>query len=124
MTSEVKSALNDSNVAIQIAIGDPAPKLVPQNPGSGIVKDGVHYAETKRYVLKKAHLAMDDIRIFDTEGNLVANSHHPGKNPYDALDPLGLANTVRHPVLNAISRESLAPKSIIDHLDKSFTGAA
>lgn len=94
MTSEIKGALNDSNVAIQIAIGDPAPKLVPQTPGSGIVKDGVYFTETKRYVLKKAHMAMDDIRIFGTDGNLVANSHHPGKNPYEALDPLGMANTV------------------------------
>lgn len=95
MTTEIKNAMNDPNSAIQIAIGDPAPKLVPQRRSEGIEKDAVYYDEPKRYVLKKAHLAMDDIRIFDTDGNLVANSHHPGKNPYDAFDPLGVANTVR-----------------------------
>lgn len=36
----------------------------------------------------------DDIRIFDTEGELVMVSHHPGKNPYEALDPFGVTPLV------------------------------
>eukprot|EP00171_Calliarthron_tuberculosum_P008167 IDg8167t1 len=95
MTDELKGMLNDPKVAVQVALGDPAPALVPQQRGSGLELDKVYFSEPKRFVLKKAHLARDDVRIFDTEGHLVANSHHPGKNPYDALDPLGLSNAVR-----------------------------
>ena len=34
------------------------------------------------------------VRIFDVaSGQVILVSHHPGKNPYDKLDPLGLGNT-------------------------------
>ncbi len=94
MATEVKNALKNPKLAVQIAVGDPFPRLIPQRRGTGIVKDGVYYKQPKRYVLKKAHLAMDDLRLFDTDGELILNSHHPGKNPLDALDPMGMANTV------------------------------
>lgn len=94
MTDEMKAMLNNPNVAVNVALGDPAPTLVAQERGSGLELDRVYFSETKRFILKKAHLSRDDVRIFDTEGRLVANSHHPGKNPYDALDPLGLTNQV------------------------------
>lgn len=95
MTEELQGMLNDPKIAVQVALGDPAPTLVAQRPGEALELDKVYFTETKRFILKKAHLARDDVRIFDTEGHLVANSHHPGKNPYDALDPLGLSNAVR-----------------------------
>ncbi len=41
----------------------------------------------------------DDIRIFDTSGELVLVSHHPGKNPYEALDPFGVTPLVRQTFL-------------------------
>jgi hypothetical protein len=44
-------------------------------------------------VLKSGHMSRDDQRVFDAStGRLLMNSHHPGKNPYAALDPLGLTN--------------------------------
>lgn len=93
MTDEMKKAAADPATAMQIAVGDPAPVLVPQKRGSAIELDKVYFPDTKRYLVKKAHMSRDDVRVFDTDGgHLVMNSHHPGKNPYDALDPLGVTN--------------------------------
>ncbi|KXZ45208.1 hypothetical protein GPECTOR_57g498 [Gonium pectorale] len=50
-----------------------------------------------RFLLKKAHLSRDDYRVWEAPtGQLVAVSHHFGKNPYSSLDPLGLSGTVAH----------------------------
>ena len=96
MTAEMQKLANDPNFVVQFAVGDPAPELVPQERTAGINFDGVFFPETKRYIVKKAHLSRDDVRIFDVAtGKLVFNSHHPGKNPYDCTDPLGLTNQVR-----------------------------
>ena len=44
--------------------------------------------------MKSCHLSKDDVRILDMDtGKVVLVSHHPGKNPYETLDPLGLGNT-------------------------------
>ena len=44
--------------------------------------------------MKSCHLSKDDVRILDMDtGRVVLVSHHPGKNPYETLDPLGLGNT-------------------------------
>jgi hypothetical protein len=80
MTAEMKGALADPNKAIQIAIGDPMPTLIPQDPKIGLRFGGLYYKQPKRYVLKSGHMSRDDHRIFDAEnGQLVYNSHHPGK---------------------------------------------
>lgn len=93
MTAELQKLANDPNFVVQFAVGDPAPRFEPQNREAGINLAHVFFPHTKRYVLKKAHLSADDFRIFDYEsGHLVMVSHHPGKNPYDALDPLDLTN--------------------------------
>lgn len=93
MTAEMQKLANDPNFVVQFAVGDPAPELVPQQPEDGISFCNVFFTETKRYVLKKAHFSTDDNRIFDYEtGHLVVVSHHPGKNPFDAVDPLDLTN--------------------------------
>lgn len=75
----IGSCLAQGMKAITIAVGDPFPRLVPQTQGSGIEKDGVYHTKPTRYILKKAHLSLDDFRVYDVDGNLVANSHHPGK---------------------------------------------
>lgn len=91
MTAEMQRLANDPNFIVEFAVGDPMPDLVPQKPSEGIRMFGVYFDEPKRYVLKKAHMSREDNRIFDPEtGRVVLVSHHPGKNPYDALDPLGL----------------------------------
>lgn len=95
MTAEMKNAMNDPGYVVQMAVGPAYPKLIPQSPEDGIRKDGLYNTKVTRFVLKAARFALDDLRIFDTDGNLVLNSHHPGKNPFDSLDPLGVANTVR-----------------------------
>lgn len=75
-------------------MGDPTPDLVPQARGSGIVMKGIYFDKPKRYLMKKAHMSKEDVRIFDTDtGKVVLVSHHPGKNPYDKLDPLSLTNS-------------------------------
>jgi hypothetical protein len=39
-------------------------------------------------------MSKDDVRILDMDtGRVLLVSHHPGKNPYEELDPLGLGNT-------------------------------
>ncbi|KAG2494889.1 hypothetical protein HYH03_007127 [Edaphochlamys debaryana] len=97
--SEIHNALNDPNVAVEIAVGPPFAQLVPQKQGSGLVI-GHHFVtgtQPKRFIMKKAHLSNDDYRVWESPGGqLIAVSHHLGKNPYDALDPLGVSNAVQH----------------------------
>ena len=97
MTTEIQKLASDPNFVVQFAVGDPLADLTPQNRDEGISLHGVFFTETKRYILKKAHLSKDDNRIFDAQtGRLVYNSHHPGKNPYEMTDPFGLTNQVRY----------------------------
>ncbi|KAL3697693.1 hypothetical protein R1sor_011769 [Riccia sorocarpa] len=90
--SEVQK-LNDPNFLVELAIGPPNPALAPQTPGTGLVLGGQFSYQPRSFVFKKAHFSFDDNRIFDESGELVLVTHHPGKNPLDAVDPLGLANT-------------------------------
>ena len=95
MTSEMQQAINDPNFAVQFAVGDPIPNLIPQNPNdsSSMRLSGIYFNEPKRYILKNAHVSFHDNRIFDCDtGKVVMVSHHPGKNPYDAFDPLGITD--------------------------------
>lgn len=93
MTAELDRLANDPNFVVEFAVGDPFPTLVPQSRNSGLRLFGVYYHEPKRYVLKSAHVSREDLRIFDIDtGLVVLVSHHPGKNPYEAFDPLGLTN--------------------------------
>lgn len=94
MTSEMQQLINDPNFVVEFAIGDPVPDLVPQSKDSGIKMSGVYFKKTKRYIMKKCHMSKDDVRILDMDtGKVVMVSHHPGKNPYAEIDPLGLGNT-------------------------------
>lgn len=69
------------------------PTLIPQTAKTGLRLGGLYFNEPKRYILKSGHVSRDDQRVFDSKnGRLVYNSHHPGKNPYSGLDPLGLTN--------------------------------
>lgn len=91
--TELNQIVNDPNFIVEFAVGDPAPDLKPQARGSGIVMSGLYYDKVQRFIMKKAHMSREDIRIFDSEsGRVVLVSHHPGKNPYDSFDPLGLSN--------------------------------
>lgn len=93
MTAELTRLANDPNFVVQFAVGDPVPELKPQSRDSGLKFCQIYFDEPKRYVLKKAHMSREDNRIFDKDsGRLVYVSHHPGKNPYDAFDPLGTTN--------------------------------
>lgn len=94
MTAEMQQMANDPNFIVEFAVGEPVPNLVPQSKDSGIRMSGVYFKETKRYIMKSCHMSKDDVRILDmATGRVVMISHHPGKNPYEALDPLGLGNT-------------------------------
>lgn len=93
MTAELDRLANDPNFVVEFAVGDPTPELVRQSRDSGLRLFGVYHNRPKRYVLKSAHMSREDLRIFDVDtGRVVLVSHHPGKNPYDALDPLGVTN--------------------------------
>lgn len=93
MTAELNRLANDPDFVVQFAVGDPTPVLVPQDRQSGLHFSRVYFNKPKRYVLKKAHMSREDNRIFDFDsGKMVMVSHHPGKNPYDAFDPLGTTN--------------------------------
>ncbi|KAL4420755.1 hypothetical protein ABPG75_010411 [Micractinium tetrahymenae] len=84
--------LQDPNFQLEVLLGPPCPELVPQAPGSGLRFAGQVTTAPRQFVFKKAHLSNDDFRIFSKEGQLLCVSHHMGKNPYEALDPLGLSN--------------------------------
>ena len=93
MTVEMQNLVNDPNFVVEFAMGDPIPDLVPQQRGSGITFSNLYFDKPKRYLMKKAHMSRDDVRIFDIDtGKCVLVSHHPGKNPYEKMDPLGLTN--------------------------------
>lgn len=93
MTAELNRLANDPSFVVQFAIGDPFPELKPQKRDAGIRMGGIYFEQPKRYIVKKAHMSREDVRTFDKDtGRLVMVSHHPGKNPYDALDPLGTTN--------------------------------
>ena len=99
---EVGQALQDPNAAIEMAIGPAFPELVPQQPGSGLILNNQIAREPLRFIFKKAHLSREDFRIFDAQTKrLVCVSHHHGKNPYESLDPLGVAHEpkVQHGIL-------------------------
>ena len=122
MTSEMQQLANDPNFVVQFAVGDPIPNLVPQSKDSGIKMAGVYFDTTKRYVMKSCHMSREDVsrslldiadplhiillilkciylfvsqvRILDVAtGQVILVSHHPGKNPYEKFDPLGLGNS-------------------------------
>lgn len=80
---------NDPNYVLELAVGPPAPNLVSQQPGSGAQLSGQFLQQPARFIFKKAHVSNDDFRIFNAMGQLVAVSHHLGKNPYGELDVLG-----------------------------------
>lgn len=94
MTSKLKQVANDSNYIVEFAVGTPSPSFQPQHRGTGLTLNRVYYDYTKRYLMKSAHFSIDDVRVFDTEtGQVVLVSHHPGKNPYEALDPTGITES-------------------------------
>lgn len=94
MTAEMQQLAADPNFIVEFAIGDPTPDLIPQTKGTGIVMSSVYFTKTKCYIMKSCHLSKDDVRILDVNtGKVVMVSHHPGKNPYEELDPLKLGNT-------------------------------
>eukprot|EP00892_Ulva_mutabilis_P006997 jgi/Ulvmu1/466/UM001_0473.1 len=102
MQGEIGSVLQDPSQAVNIAFGPPFPELVPQDPNTGLRLGGQYDKEPRRFVFKKAHLSREDFRIFDQRtGRLVCVSHHWGKNPYESLDPLGVAHNpkVHHGML-------------------------
>ncbi|KAK1736888.1 hypothetical protein QTG54_012333 [Skeletonema marinoi] len=89
----MQQMVNDPDFIVEFAIGDPIPNLIPQSKDSGIRLSGVYFDEPKRYIMKSCHLSKDDVRILDVDtGKVVLVSHHPGKNPYEELDPLGIGN--------------------------------
>lgn len=94
-SSEAGKLANDPTYAVEMAIGDPFPTLIPQNANDANTKTnirltGVYYAKNKRYLFKKAHFSRSDRRVFDVDtGAVILVSHHEGKNPYESIDPLG-----------------------------------
>lgn len=89
----MKKLANDPNFVVKFALGEPNSSLVKQPREAGIHLNNVFFNQPKQYVLKSAHMSREDLRIFDAEtGRMVMVSHHPGKNPYDMLDPLGTTN--------------------------------
>ena len=74
-TSEAQQVANDPSFAVEFAIGDPFPKLVPQDPNDDsddyVRLRGIYFQEPKRYLLKKARFSAEDKRIFDVDTGLV-----------------------------------------------------
>jgi len=92
MAAELNAFKKNPLAAVEVAVGDPFPKLIAQKKGSVYI-DQFYRKEKTRFILKKARFSRDDIRVFDADGNLALVSHHPGKNPMDSVDPFGLMNT-------------------------------
>jgi len=108
MPSEIQQAMDDPNFVVQFAVGDPMPNLIPQNPNNSMRLSGIYYNQPKRYIFKKAHVSFDDNRIFDCDtGTVVMVSHHPGKNPYESFDPLGITNQDDYYKLYGVEWKSL-----------------
>lgn len=119
MTPEMQQMVNDPDFVVEFAIGDPMPDLIPQSKDSGIRLSGVYFDEPKRYIMKSCHLSKDDVRILDmATGKVVLVSHHPGKNPYEELDPLGLGNNPH--AVNGGEWESCCDVTSRHHSMKSF----
>mmetsp|Transcript_2809 Transcript_2809/g.8566 ORF Transcript_2809/g.8566 Transcript_2809/m.8566 type:complete len:336 (+) Transcript_2809:160-1167(+) len=86
-------ATNDPEFALEIAVGPATSNLVKQDPSKGVHFRKKFFNENKRYLFKGAHLSRDDYRIYDAAtGKMVMYSHHPGKDPFDSLDPLGVGH--------------------------------
>jgi len=83
--AELAKMQNDPNFVIEFALGPPASTLVDQTgapPELNLNFQNMVSSEVTRYVLKSAHLSLDDLRMFDVKtGKLAFVSHHPGKNP-------------------------------------------
>lgn len=94
--AELARLQNDPNYVFEFALGPPSATLVDQTgapPELNLNIQNRVSSEVTRYVMKSAHLSLDDLRMFDVStGKLAMVSHHPGKNPYDSLDPLSLGN--------------------------------
>mmetsp|Transcript_27681 Transcript_27681/g.41551 ORF Transcript_27681/g.41551 Transcript_27681/m.41551 type:complete len:317 (-) Transcript_27681:86-1036(-) len=119
MTPEMQQMVNDPDFIVEFAIGDPIPNLIPQSKDSGIRLSGVYFDEPKRYIMKSCHLSKDDVRILDVDtGKVVLVSHHPGKNPYEELDPLGIGNNPH--AVNGGEWESCCDVTSRHHSMKSF----
>lgn len=95
---EIERLKQNPTSALEIAVGDPLPDLKRQDPNSTPTLDGVFSEEIVRYIMKKARFSRDDIRIFDTDGELTMVSHYPGKNPMDSVDPFGFTDDVFSPL--------------------------
>ena len=90
--TQLANVANDPSFAVEFAIGDPFPSLIPQDPNDDahIRLTGAYFAENKRYLLEKAHFSHEDRRVFDVRsGQVILAAHHEGKNPYEEIDPLG-----------------------------------
>eukprot|EP00177_Eucheuma_denticulatum_P000662 GFKZ01001185.1.p1 GENE.GFKZ01001185.1~~GFKZ01001185.1.p1 ORF type:complete len:326 (-),score=48.59 GFKZ01001185.1:684-1598(-) len=121
MTAELHRLANDPNFVVEFAVGDPAPQLVPQSRDVGLRMSSVYFDTPKRYVLKSAHMSREDIRIFDTDtGRVVLVSHHPGKNPYEAFDPLGMGDSGRRYEVAGGEWESVCDVTSRDSRFQSF----
>ena len=64
--------------------------------------------------MKSCHLSKDDVRILDMDtGKVVLVSHHPGKNPYETLDPLDLGNTGNQHAVQGGEWESVSSTELV-----------
>lgn len=122
MTEELNRLSHDPEFAVDFAIGDTTAELVPQDRKKGPHFCRVYYHDVKKYVLKSAHLSREDVRIFDVDsGKVVLVSHHPGKNPYEFVDPLGLTNqSLRYDVAGG-EWESICDISALHRPFRSFS---
>lgn len=121
MTAEMQRLSTDPNFIVSFAVGDPIPPLIAQDRSEGINFCNVFFNEPKRYILKKAHLSRDDNRIFEhSTGKLIMISHHPGKNPYECTDPLGLTNQDKRHAIAGGEWESICDVSARGHGFQNF----
>ncbi len=121
MTAEMQQLANDPNFIVEFAVGDPVPELVPQSRESGIKFSGVYFEETKRYIMKRARMSKEDVRIFDYDtGHVVMVSHHPGKDPYAEFDPLGLNDSGDQHKVQGGEWESACEVTSRDHRMQNF----
>ena len=66
-------------------------------------------------------LYLSQVRILDVStGQVILVSHHPGKNPYEKLDPLGLTNTGQQHAVMGGEWESATDVSSRHHTMPSF----
>lgn len=83
--AELARLQNDPNYVFEFALGPPSATLVDQTgapPELNLNIQNRVSSEVTRYVMKSAHLSLDDLRMFDVStGKLAMVSHHPGKNP-------------------------------------------